>query len=531
MERVAIIGAGASGLTSIKQCLEEGFEDIVCFEQNEFIGGLWHYTEIDDTNNDPHSSIYRSTIINTSRQIMSYSDFPVPENWPVFLPNQMVARYFDMYAEHFELIQYIRFKTKVTQLEQLSDERWKIHYIQNGSEEKAEIFDYVMIASGHHRVPRWPNFEGMEQYEGRQMHSHFYRLPYTFEGKSVLVVGIGNSGVDISTELSLHAKQVYLSSRRGTWVTPRILLGKPIGHQINRFTTSLIPRNIMSSFMEKLLETIQPIPPGPLRPKHGYYAAHPTIKSDLIEHVHAGRIIPKPNVRRFLRTRSIQFDDGTVVDDIDVVIYCTGYHIRFGFLKEEVLTADRPDVDLEQNQVWLWRNMYPLHHKNLVFIGLIQPLTAIMPISELQARYATNVWKKRAWVRPPPDKEHMNRDIQAYLNDQQQLYALSPRHTIQLQNALGYMDLFAKDLGCYPYLKDLVAEYGIRDSFRLLLLLYFGLPVSTQYRLVGHGKWREARVVLEKYWQSDGMSKTLLDEASISNTMREWWDSGNANSR
>ncbi|RUO95519.1 flavin monooxygenase-like protein [Jimgerdemannia flammicorona] len=66
---VAIIGAGSSGLAAIKQCLEEGLIP-VCFEQEGVTGGLWRYTEVTKENPNPHSSIYKSTIINTSKEMV-----------------------------------------------------------------------------------------------------------------------------------------------------------------------------------------------------------------------------------------------------------------------------------------------------------------------------------------------------------------------------------------------------------------------------------------------------------------------------
>ncbi|CAG8636990.1 4230_t:CDS:2, partial [Paraglomus occultum] len=118
--RIAIIGAGVTGLTAIKQCLVAELEPI-CFEQTAQTGGLWRYTEITDENQNPHSSVYRSTVINTSKEHMTFSDFPIPEDWPPFLPHYKVAetncilspRYYDMYADKFRLWPHIRFNTTV----------------------------------------------------------------------------------------------------------------------------------------------------------------------------------------------------------------------------------------------------------------------------------------------------------------------------------------------------------------------------------------------------------------------------------
>ena len=100
--RVAIIGSGASGLTSIKCCLDEGLEP-VCFEQEDYIAGMWNFTE-DSTRT---SSVYRSTVINTSKEMMCFSDFPMHKEFPPFMHNSSVDKYMIMYADNFNLKKYI----------------------------------------------------------------------------------------------------------------------------------------------------------------------------------------------------------------------------------------------------------------------------------------------------------------------------------------------------------------------------------------------------------------------------------------
>ena len=189
--KVAVIGAGASGLTCIKACLEEGLEP-VCFEQEDEIGGLWRFTE-----KESHSSVYRSTIINTSKEMMCFSDFPIPRDFPPFMHHKRIMEYFHMYAKHFDLYKYVRLQHKVVELKQAADFEetgaWEIAYqdLQGGQPDlvKKEVFGAVMLCIGHHSAPTWPSFPGMEKFQGKQMHSHSYKDFREFEDKTVLIVG------------------------------------------------------------------------------------------------------------------------------------------------------------------------------------------------------------------------------------------------------------------------------------------------------------------------------------------------------
>lgn len=187
--KVAIVGAGASGLASIKTCLDEGLEP-VCFEQEDTIGGLWNYTE-----DERHSAVYRSAVINTSKEMSCFSDFPVPKEFPPFMPHTGVMQYFHLYAEHFDLYKYIKLNTKVEHIARASDYnatgKWQVCVKTRANQSKAttETFDAVMICSGHLWNPNMPNFHGLDEFSGRIMHSHAYKSHHSFEGRVVLVVG------------------------------------------------------------------------------------------------------------------------------------------------------------------------------------------------------------------------------------------------------------------------------------------------------------------------------------------------------
>ncbi|KAL3856623.1 hypothetical protein ACJMK2_011358 [Sinanodonta woodiana] len=253
MKRVAIIGAGCSGLAAIKSCLEDGFEP-VCFERDDDIGGLWRYSTTSKVGN---GSVYKTCVINTSKEMMSFSDFPPPQEFPMFMPHRFVLKYFRMYAESFGLIKYINFKTSVENIIPATDYglsgQWRVTYISGDGESKTEVFDGVLVCTGHHTYPHIPEFEGLETFTGKYIHSHGYKENVEFTGKRVLVVGIGNSAVDITVDLSHVAAQTYISTRRGAWVISRMgFWGLPADAIANCRFLFKLPTSILQWCVEKM---------------------------------------------------------------------------------------------------------------------------------------------------------------------------------------------------------------------------------------------------------------------------------------
>ena len=193
--KVAVIGAGATGLTCIKCCKDQGLKP-VCFEQEDSIGGLWHFTE-----EERHSSVYRSTVINTSKEMMCFSDFPIPREYPPFMHHCYIMKYLHLYAEAFDLYKVIRYRTKVVNVKPASDfedsGRWEIFFQEldkeNPEEVHKEVYDAVMLCIGHHSEPSWATFTGMAEFSGVKIHSHSYKDFKPFENKSVLVIGTSHS--------------------------------------------------------------------------------------------------------------------------------------------------------------------------------------------------------------------------------------------------------------------------------------------------------------------------------------------------
>ena len=116
-KNVAIIGCGASGLCSIKSCIDAGLNP-VCFEKQPTFGGVWNYSDGPRPN---LGSVHKSTVTNTSKLITGFSDFPMPKEFPNYLPQSLMQEYFKMYAKEFDLAKYVEFNTEVVKLERSAD--------------------------------------------------------------------------------------------------------------------------------------------------------------------------------------------------------------------------------------------------------------------------------------------------------------------------------------------------------------------------------------------------------------------------
>ncbi|XP_061182954.1 flavin-containing monooxygenase 5-like [Saccostrea echinata] len=483
---VAVIGSGASGLTAIKCCVDEGLHP-VCFERTDHIGGLWYYTE---EATDGQACVMKSTIINTSKEMMTYSDFPIPKEYPVYMHNKYVLKYFNQYAEEFDLRKYIKFKTEVVSVSRSSDFKtsgqWNITTKDlTTGETKEHLFDAVMVCTGHHADKNIPDFPGLKDFEGKIIHSHDYKHTKGYEDKRIVLIGIGNSGVDAAVELSRVASQLYLSTRRGSWVFNRVAEhGLPGDMTAFRRSTrafgavlSFFGGNLNDIIAKRLNERFDHAKFS-LQPKHPPLAQHPTVHDELPNRIISGTIIIKPNIRRFTKT-GVEFEDGTFEDDIDVVFLATGYKFGFPFI-------DKSIIEVKNNKVELYKFMFPpdLEKHTLACIGFIQPLGAIMPISEQQSRLFTRVVKGDVLL---PSRQEMWDNIRMKLDAMQKQFVQSPRHTIQV-DYINFMDELSKLNGNYPYLGKLM----LTDP-KLAAVVFFGPVTPFQYRVMGPGKWSGAR--------------------------------------
>jgi len=410
-----VIGAGSSGIAAVKALAQRGF-DVECFEKSDRVGGNW---AIDNPNGV--SSAYRSLHINTSRERMEYPGFPMPASYPDFPHHTHIAAYFDAYVDHFGFRERITFRTAVERAEPDAGGGWRVT-LDTG---ETRAYDVLLVANGHHWDARWPEpaFGGADAFAGVQIHSHQYvgDDPELFRDKSVVVLGMGNSAMDIAVEASFTAKATYLAARRGAWVIPKYLFGRPV----DRYATSpKVPFAVRRATMQALLR----IQVGDMeryglpRPDHALGGAHPTVSDDALSRITHGAIAPRPSIAR-LTERTVVFADGGEVE-ADVVVYCTGYKVTFPFFDERLISAPGNDLPL-------FRRVFHPDLRSVFFVGLLQPLGAVMPLAQVQSEWVADHLAGR-YALPAPAA--LRADMEAERARMFRRYVRSERHTMQVDH-------------------------------------------------------------------------------------------------
>ncbi len=413
MKKVAVIGAGPSGITAVKNLKDKGFE-VIGFERCAGVGGNWRY---DDPSG--HSSVFETTHIISSKYTSYYEDFPLPNTASDYPSHKELLRYFNDYAEHFGIKKHIHFNAEVLNCKQDENERWVIEWKHvNTDLINVQKFDALVVCNGHHHEPRLPNYPG--QFSGEYIHSHSYKKAEPFKNKKVLVIGGGNSACDVAVETSRVSKKTSISWRRGYYLIPKFMFG--LTSDIFGLKTRWLPRFIRLPFMKFMLEILQGKNEdiGLPRVTNHILATHPTINSDLYNAVRHGKVSPKPDIARF-DGKLVYFADGSS-EEFDTVIACTGYKIKHKFFNKDL-------VNFEKGPVGLLHKMLPANISNLYFIGLFQPLGCIWPGAELQsklaAKHLAGEWKPNGELKSLIKQELNSPDVEQIGTD---------RHTITVDD-------------------------------------------------------------------------------------------------
>lgn len=422
MPRVAIIGAGCSGFTTAKRLRDHGVT-FDWFEMSDRIGGNWAFD-----NPNGLSAAYQSLHIDTSKYRLQFEDFPVRGDWPDFPHHSLMAQYFNDYVDHFELRPLIRFGREVADVSP-DGVRWTVRLASGES----TTYDAVVVANGHHWSPNLPDYPG--HFDGPLIHAHDYRTPFTpveMIGKTVVVVGLGNSAVDIASELGQRtvAKRLLVSTRRGVWVLPKYIGGAPTDKALlPTWLPMALKRRLGAWAVQRAVGRMEDY--GLPVPDHRPLEAHPTVSSEFLLRLGNGDIGVKPAIAE-LCGRQVRFVDGSV-EDVDVIVCATGYRTRFPFLSESVA----PVID---NHIPLYKRMVQADsaRHGLWFMGLAQPLPTLVNFAEQQSKLLA-AYLSGSYALPEPAA--MRAQIAADEALHQGHFYASQRHTMQVD-----FDVYVADL-------------------------------------------------------------------------------------
>jgi cation diffusion facilitator CzcD-associated flavoprotein CzcO len=412
LPKVCIIGAGCSGFTTAKALADRGIP-FDCFDMSDQIGGNWVFK-----NKNGRSACYQSLHIDTSKYRMQFEDLPIPSHFPDYPHHSQVLEYFNAYVDRFGLRKRITFNTEVTKAELLPDKTWRVT-LSNG---ETHSYGALVVANGHHWDQYIPSFPGT--FDGPSFHSHRYIDPFEpvdMRGKRVLVVGMGNSAMDIASELSQKpiAKRLVVAARRGVWIFPKYINGKVPDKGV---MPSWMPRFLLRALVKRMI--IRAVGRmkdyGLPEPEHHPADAHPSVSGEFLTRVGCGDVVVKSNISELQGTK-VKFEDGTV-EEIDAIIYATGYNITFPFLDSSV-------VNVTDNHVSLYKRIWKPGIPNLFFMGLAQPLPTLVNFAEQQAKWVSAVLAGECAL---PSAEEMEATIRRDEARDIGKYYKSRRHTQQV---------------------------------------------------------------------------------------------------
>ena len=331
---VCVVGGGPAGMALARTLLAHNVAFDV-WERHTDVGGLW-----DQAN--PGSPVYDSAHFISSKSQSHYHDFPMPEAYPDYPSHAQILAYMASFADAYGLRDHIHFGTGVTGTERTAD-----GWLVTTSDGEVHSYGSLICATGTNWHASMPDYPGT--FTGEIRHSNTYRSAQEFAGERVLVIGAGNSGVDIACDAAQSADTAVISMRRGYHFIPKHLFGIPS----DEFAASgpHLPMWLEQRAFGVMLRVLNGrlTRYGLQRPDHRLFETHPIMNTQLLHYLSHGDITAKPDVARF-DGNTVHFTDGTS-QDFDVVLCATGYRWQI------------PYVDADH---FSWRNGRPDLYMNLV---------------------------------------------------------------------------------------------------------------------------------------------------------------------
>lgn len=427
--RVAIIGAGAAGLVNARNFLKAG-ADVVIFEIGSMLGGLWAYR-----NDSGRSSAYRSLHINTTYEATHFDDYPFQTKPKMFPSHVDMAAYLNSFADDHDLRSRTRFHAEVTGVEPVTETtdageaalRWRVRS-KDGFD---SVFDTVIVATGHLTEPKMPDSLG--EFKGELLHSHAYDQPQGFDGKRVLVIGTGNSALDIAGDLAVVAGRTVLSARSPELIMPKIAFGAPVGKLESRFRkrwlprdTHLLVRRLITRVIHGRMETW-----GLQTPKG---RTHPISHATLVNHIAYDRVQVRPGIAS-IQGQAVKFTDGRT-DEFDTIIAATGYNLSFPFLDSAIVSLD------SGGSLNLFGRAVAPKWPGLYFAGFFNTTgLSNLRIDDYQSRWLVALETGEAVL---PDFPEMQREIESVKAWIKKRYPDTPRYAFELEPQ-PYLDFLQRE--------------------------------------------------------------------------------------
>jgi hypothetical protein len=328
-DKVCIVGGGPAGLAAARALGALGIEYTI-FESEDEFGGLWN-------DKNPASPIYNSAHLISSRTKTGFDGFPMPEEWADYPGRNNIRDYVRQFAEISGAAKHARLGEGIKQARPL-EQGWEVETTKGN----AEQFRWLIAANGSNWKPIMPSWPG--EFTGTLRHASTYRSSDELKGQRILVVGLGNSGVDIACDTAQACTIAHVSIRRGYHVIPKHILGKPA----DVFADDAPPLPFF--IRQRIFQTLLRIIIGDLRrfgmpkPDHRLMETHPLLNDQFIHYLRHGDLKIKGDIDRF-DGNDVVFVDGHR-ETYDQVICATGYDWETPYLPEDALPFERGRLKL-----------------------------------------------------------------------------------------------------------------------------------------------------------------------------------------
>jgi len=374
--RYCVIGAGAAGLAAVRALLARDL-DFDCFEATDRIGGHWH-------------TDYDALHLITPRSGSGFRGDPMPAAWADFPRRSQMVEYLEGHAERYDLRRHVTFNTKVERLVPLGRnglDGWEV----TTSDGLTRRYTGVLVANGHNSVPAIPKVPG--EFTGKTLHSGAYRNPGDIEGSRVLVVGSGNSGCDIASELSQASFDVVLSVRKGHLFQPKSFFGRPRGS----LPIMKLPPRLLDPVLRLLIWMSVGSPETYGLPKpvaKSLNDQRPVVNSLVLHWIQHGRIVPAPGLKRF-DGKVVEFVDGSR-QEVDTIVWATGFQTALPFLSDDLIRRE------EGIPLRVAGCILPAHGPaSLYFVGLCAPRGPQLPVYSDQSEVIMDMLALQARLDQP----------------------------------------------------------------------------------------------------------------------------------
>ncbi|WP_299609580.1 NAD(P)-binding domain-containing protein [uncultured Tateyamaria sp.] len=378
VDRVAIIGAGPAGLATARALRIAGVPFTI-FERHSDVGGIW------DTEN-PGTPMYASAHFISSRTMSGHEGFPMPESYPDYPSNRQIVDYIRDFADCFDLHRDIRLSTSVDRVENTAD-GWKVKTTCVG-ETTDHVFRWLVCANGTNWEPNTPELPGQNSFTGTIQHAVTYKNSASLRDARVLVVGAGNSGVDIACDAAFASQQAYISMRRGYHFVPKHIFGMPadVFAATSKWMPMWMSQRSLGWVLRLLTGDLTRL--GLQKPDHRPLESHPILNSQILHYLQHGDLIAKPDIAR-LSGDEVIFADGTCAV-IDRIILATGYNWSLPYLDDDLF-------DWRNNRPQAYLKMFNPKHPTLFLNGFIETNSGIYKLlDEMGMLIAQTIRAQRA---------------------------------------------------------------------------------------------------------------------------------------